>query len=79
VYLYFNLLQTDYLESQSTDTRELKVNIAWAMSMLLVFVIAINIIYSFSSYFTKSIAFINRHCSSKTKREEVVAIRPTKN
>ena len=75
MYLYFDLLQTDYVESQNIDTRELKVNIAWAMSMLLVLVITINFIYSFSSHFLNSVAFLKRLCP--TIKDEVVPIKPT--
>lgn len=75
MYLYFDLLQTDYLESQNIDTRELKVNIAWAMSMLIILVITINLIYAFSSVFSKSLAFLKRLCPSN--KNEVVSIKPT--
>lgn len=77
MYLYFDLLQTDYVESQNIDTRELKVNIAWAMSMLLVLMITINFIYAFSGLFTKSLAFLKRLYTSH--KDQVVPIKPTKN
>ena len=49
------------------------------MSTLLVTVITINIIYSFSSVFSKAIELLKRFCSSISKKDEVVAIKPTKN
>ncbi len=79
IYLYFDLLQTDYIESQNIDTRGLKDDMAWAMSMLLVLVIGINIVYSFSGVISKSFTLLKNHCFSIPEKDRVISIKPTKN
>jgi hypothetical protein len=80
LYLYFDILQTDYLESHNIDSIALKVVISWAMSMLLILTITINILYAFWNDMKIPIDILKRLCSSKTNdNDRVIAILPTKN
>ena len=80
LYLYFDILQTDYLESHNIDPIALKVIISWAMSMLLILTITINILYAFWNDMKIPIDILKRLCASKTNNNDrVIAILPTKN
>ncbi len=76
LYLYLDLLYTDYLESHLIEMIELKEYISWAISMLLILAIAIKTIYSFSNDIKNSIVILKRLCPSKPNEDELVAIKP---
>jgi hypothetical protein len=80
LYLYFDILQTDYLESQNIDPMDIKVIISWAMSMLLILTITINILYALRNDMKIPIDILKRLCPSKTNNNDrVIAILPNKN